>query len=678
MATSSWFTKTPAKTQTYAGGGLGGATKASGEKASTTQTARTQAETARATGNVAAVKAAETAMASKGASSYTPKLTPTGLAKTPSYGPQGGPSSFAGFTPADLKASQLYQMYGDKDDDKESQPYSTGPILTPDMTRQQQLEAMYKYTHGSPTDLTFNSASPDGSYIVVNQQNGTTSRMNANSIENYFLSKVKGAALNDFVQKGGTMTKSGDTPIAYTDSYGFEHYTKDPGNAAMAQMYANALKNAGVPYGSDHSPVAGRTYAMDKVPDGYEIRGGYMYGPNGQRVNMGLPDSVNYGNAQAAGGTEMLPGGANFSQLSPEQMRSMLTQSATDRFNGMNGQYANIANWENPYVDVRALAGQQNQQMDQGRYAGGPTQPVGFAPMTVPQGGATAPGGDIYQARLQNPDGSMGTGYIINGQTFYDPQGTQRVAPGTVVETRDGRTFTMKGEVASAYQPAQTQTTTTSDFASFLAEMGMGGGSGMAMPDAGQFKPTSFEEMLDQAGRSLSPMYDQEMAKALSAVDVDSAQRGFFGQTPWAGQRQETAAQVLALKSQAVSQLASQLYGMSANEAQAALQNAWNQYNAQQSNQSQMYNMWLNAMNQQKDDERYERDMALKTQQAQQEWQYDQDYLKYLQGNQQINQQKADYTTNKPYTTKTTNTTKKTTSNVGKTASAINDFFKLP
>lgn len=539
------------------------------------------------------------------------------------------------------KAGTSNNLYADKNKDNEyTDAVSSRPKLTAEMTPDEMMRAMYDGGWGRGSQLKY-AGIADDNYINVTQANGSISKVPKADVVNMYQQGVKGDALDSFVKKGGTFTQRGDTPIAYTDTYGFEHFTYDPGNSEMVRAYADAMKNAGIPYSSDFSQNAGRSYdmteAMKTLGDGYSIEGGYMLGPGGQRITVGLPGSVGYGNAKVDGAASLTTGDMSKYEITPEQMQQMLTQSAQARFEGMNGQYANIDNWKNPYYDVL-----------QGK--GTPSVQGQSTTNTAVNNGA-------YQAKITTPDGQQGTGYIINGQTFYDPQGTQRVAVGTVVTDRQGNQWTMKGEPVTAQTgTVNNAVTTPTDFASLLSSM-YGGGGTMAMPSAGDFKPTSYEEFIAKASAQLAPIYDQAMTKGLNAVDIDSAQRGFFGQTPWAGQRQETVVAVNAAKAEAVAQQAAQLYGMSVDEAKSALADAWNRYNAQQSQQQQLYSMWLNSQNQQKDDAKYADEIAYRNSQAAKDEAYRQAQLA-------LDRQQIDYTTGKPYyapkTSKTTTTTKKT------------------
>lgn len=58
-----------------------------------------------------------------------------------------------------------------------------------------------------------------------------------------------------------------------------------------------------------------------------------------------------------------------------------------------------------------------------------------------------------YRTVYSDPQGNQYTGYIINGQTYKDPQGTQRVEDGSVVTMADGRTA-VKGAGGGYYTPA--------------------------------------------------------------------------------------------------------------------------------------------------------------------------------------------------------------------------------
>jgi len=528
---------------------------------------------------------------------------------------------------AKYKSGAVSSQYSgnNQEDEYTGTPAMTRPKLTADMTPDQMMKAMYDGGWGRGSQLKY-AGIADANYINVTQANGSISKVPKADVVNMYQQGVKGDALDSFVKKGGTFTQQGSSPIGYTDTYGFEHFTTDPGNVAMVQSFADAMKNAGISYGSDFNQNAGRSYdmteAMKTLGDGYSIEGGYMIGPSGQRVTVGLPGSVGYGNAKVDGATSSSVGDMSGYEITPEQMQQMLTQSAQARFEGMNGQYANINNWKNPYYDV--------------------TQGQGTPSIQGQNTTNTAVNNGAYQARIMTPDGQMGTGYIINDKTYLDPQGTQRVAVGTQVESRDGRVFTYNGEPVAQTGTVSNATTTPTDFASMLSSLYGTGGGTMAMPSSGDFKPTSYDEFLAKASEQISPLYEQKLQQGLNAVDIDSAQRGFFGQTPWAGQRQETVVAINAAKAEDVANRAAQLYGMSVDEAKSALSEAWNRYNAQQSQQQQLYNMMIAAQNQEKSDAQYADEIAYRNSQAAKDEAYRQAQLA-------LDRQQTDYTTGKPY-----------------------------
>jgi hypothetical protein len=391
------------------------------------------------------------------------------------------------------------------------------------------------------------------------------------------------------------------------------------------------------------------------------IEGGYLLDANKNRVMLNdVPGAVAYGNASKTGGDTVTANtNADWAsrEMTPEQMKTALAASATARFNGMNGQYDN---WQNPYTDVYALANQQG-----GGIASPDTTPVKTDTASL-QSGLTATPSGLYTASIITPDGQQGTGYIINGKTYLDPEGTQRVDAGTQVTTRDGRTFTYGGEPAALASGLSDSTTPEIGGTDAMAQFNQMMNS-IAMPDSAQYQAPDYNTFMAQAMSNLTPVYDQMTKESLAAVDTDAAKRGFFGQTPWVGMREDAALKVGAAKAEQAATMASQLYGMSVDQAKAALNDAWQRYNAKYSGMQDAYNATIAAQNAQKDDAYKQQQLQIDQFNADTNRNYKTDYMNnYLVPNVDLKSQQTQYNINKPYPTKstkgkTTSTDKKTT-----------------
>jgi len=88
----------------------------------------------------------------------------------------------------------------------------------------------------------------------------------------------------------------------------------------------------------------------------------------------------------------------------------------------------------------------------------------------------------------------------------------------------------------------------------------------------------TMEEARQQAEAILNPLYNEQLPDTLRRVQLANMQRGFFGQAPGAELSQRAAADIESRRAQNIAQLASQLQGMTweqaAQHAQLALQNA--------------------------------------------------------------------------------------------------------
>jgi len=88
----------------------------------------------------------------------------------------------------------------------------------------------------------------------------------------------------------------------------------------------------------------------------------------------------------------------------------------------------------------------------------------------------------------------------------------------------------------------------------------------------------TLEEARQQAEAILNPLYNEHLQETLRQVQLANIRRGFFGQAPGAELSQRTAADIESRRAENIAQLASQLQGMTweqaAQHAQLALQNA--------------------------------------------------------------------------------------------------------
>ena len=99
---------------------------------------------------------------------------------------------------------------------------------------------------------------------------------------------------------------------------------------------------------------------------------------------------------------------------------------------------------------------------------------------------------------------------------------------------------------------------------------------------SGQLPPPpptlTMEEARRQAEAILNPLYNEQLQETLRQLQLANIRRGFFGQVPGAELSQRAAADIESRRAQNIAQLASQLQGMTweqaAQHAQLALQNA--------------------------------------------------------------------------------------------------------
>src|SRR5690606_15689918 len=87
----------------------------------------------------------------------------------------------------------------------------------------------------------------------------------------------------------------------------------------------------------------------------------------------------------------------------------------------------------------------------------------------------------------------------------------------------------------------------------------------------------TMEEARQQAEAILNPLYNEQLQETLRQVQLANIRRGFYGQSPGAELSQRAAADIESRRAQNIAQLASQLQGMTweqaAQHAQLALQN---------------------------------------------------------------------------------------------------------
>lgn len=189
--------------------------------------------------------------------------------------------------------------------------------------------------------------------------------------------------------------------------------------------------------------------------------------------------------------------------------------------------------------------------------------------------------------RIVMKDGSEGIGYIIDGQTYVDPEGKQRISDGTSVYTAGGWYKYDNGQSYKAFDPRKQSNNDDSYYDDIVGSI-IGRSSGMSASDVyDQFikilneKPKMGEVMGDgeaqaRARNQFNTQYEKAMDDQMRNIDINALRSGFYGQLPTEQLRANAAASVEAQKESAIQQSSSDMIKNSRDAAQQQFNNEMN------------------------------------------------------------------------------------------------------